>query len=107
MKSRALIPACRCLIFLLWTTSLIAHWLHAVFLPIWWADLLDWRCFWPPSEFTAFLVFWSAKDRARSVSAWPWARGGTTFWECSYARGSRLLAWASLPDWSFLQRLRP
>src|SRR5690242_21875686 len=74
MKSRALIPACRCLIFLLWTTSLTAHWLHVVFLPIWWADLLDWRCFWPPSEFTACWLIWSAKDRARSVSAWPWAR---------------------------------
>ena len=24
---------------------MIGHWLHAVFLPIWWADLLDWRCF--------------------------------------------------------------
>src|SRR5580704_17217298 len=55
-------------------TSLIGHWLHAVFLPTWWADLLDWRCFWPPSEFTACWLIWSANDRARSVFAWPWGR---------------------------------
>ena len=50
-------------------------WLHAVFLPTWWAVLPDWRCFWPPSEFTAYWLIWSAKDRARSVFAWPWEPG--------------------------------
>src|ERR1051325_11826253 len=82
-------------------TCSIALWLRAVSLPIWWADLLDWRCFWRLSEFTACWLIWSAKDRGRSVSAWPWVRGETTFLECSYARASRLRAWVSLPDWSF------
>jgi predicted permease len=48
-----------------------------------------------------------AKESARPVSAWPWARGGTTFCECSYVKGPRLLARASLPDWFFLHPLYP
>src|SRR5258706_13344764 len=102
MKSRALIPACRCLIFLLWTTSLIGHWLHAVFLPIWWADLLDWRCFWPPSEFTAFLVLWSAQNRARTVFALALGRGGGPFLDFFLKKGGRLVGWGSFLDCAFL-----
>src|ERR1700722_14952035 len=74
MKYRALIPACRYLMLLPRTTSLISHWLRAVCLPAWWADLLDWRCFWPPSEFTACLLFWLANDSGGLGFEWPCAR---------------------------------
>src|SRR5258708_37811319 len=88
-------------------TCSIARWLRAAFLPTWWADLPDWRCFWPPLEFTACWLIWSANDRTRSVSALPWARGGAAFWECSFARGVPLAAWGSVAGWAFFGPPRP
>src|SRR5258708_12661562 len=82
-------------------TCSIARWLRAAFLPTWWADLPDWRCFWPPLEFTAFLLLSSANDRPRSVSPWPWARGWATFFKCSFANGLRLPACTTFPSSPF------
>src|SRR5258708_37212545 len=97
MKSRALIPACRCLIFLLWTTSLIGHWLHAVFLPIWWADLLDWRCFWPPWGFTACLRLLCAQRPPRLGSLRPLGPQRGSFWAFYEKSEAALLARGALP----------
>src|SRR5262249_60669142 len=82
-------------------TSSIGHWPHVVFLPIWWADLLDWRCFWPPSEFTACWVFLSAQKRAETVSVLARGRGGGAICESSLTRGGGLLAWGVVAGLAF------
>src|SRR5258708_29793378 len=87
--------------------SLIGRWLHAVFLPIWWADLLDWRCFWPPSEFTACLLLWSAQSRARSACPFHFERGDGSVCHRFLRKATSSLVFGFSPALSVLPRTTP
>src|SRR5262249_58173542 len=88
-------------------TSLIGHWPHVVFLPIWWADLLDWRCFWPPSEFTAPLVLLAGQNRAETGFVLALGRGGGAILERFFKRGGALWRGGPFPVGLFLLPRRP